>query len=90
MSEPSLDNPKTFKWSIAFKDPDSCGEFSHFADTAKHEALKATGMDDDEIAEKLYEDPTATSKRFFQWGEYGVVELELGPDGTGTARLIPL
>lgn len=83
---------ETFKWVIGFKEPDTCGEFAYWADEDKRVALEvaleADGEDIEKAVDILYEDPEATSKRFFEHGEYGSVELKLKRDGTGTCRLV--
>ena len=83
-----------FTLRVEFKDPDGCGEFAYWADTAKREALEAEldpsdedGLDD--VNNQLADDPESVSKRFFSYGEYGTVELKLKRDGTGICRLVP-
>ena len=82
-----------YTFVIPFKDPDGCGEFAYWADEDKRldleTALEADGENIEKAVEILYDDPKATSKRFFEHGEYGTVELKLNRDGTGTCRLVP-
>lgn len=87
-SEPEPEE-ETLEWVIGFKEPDACGYFAHWADEEKRAALEAGGLDEDAAADRLYDDPESTNKKFFQYGEYGNVELTLKRDGTGTCRLIP-
>ncbi len=83
----------TYTFVISFKDPDGCGEFAYWADEDKRRdletALEADGEDIEKATEILHDDSQAASKKFFEHGEYGVVELKLKRDGTGTCRLVP-
>jgi hypothetical protein len=78
-----------FTLVVSFKDPDGCGEFIHWASRAEVERLKLDGMEHDKACDTAYTNPQGVNKKFFTYGEYGVVELKLGRDGTGTCRLVP-
>lgn len=95
---------ETFEFTVPFKDPDGCGEFAYWADKERREvaiaeAITAEGLDGDdedtlevveqEVIDRLYDDPESTNKRFFEHGEYGTVELKLKRDGTGWCKLVP-
>lgn len=88
MNDMSDKNQEHHELVIEFKDPDGCAQFFYWATAADRQALIDDGMDEDEAADRIYEEHPLG--RFFRYGEYGCVKLRLNRNGKGTCELLPM
>lgn len=78
------------KMIIRFKDPDAIGEFLWENIVSKKAAkLIKKGINEDDATDLAWESDKFGDK-YFEFGDYGCVEIDIDETGKGTAKLLPI